>query len=146
MPMSGQDAQSRLPRMAKMRSIALNCCSCVFIWLSVRTAGAAESTPLPLPSDGSDVFSVGNGIWRVFFALAIVIAVILLIRWFVGRANNAGTVNGRSGKSITIIERKPLGPRQSLLLVQVCDKKVLLHQGRGTLTRLCEIEEKDDEE
>jgi|TARA_B100000959_G_scaffold269019_1_gene314355 flagellar biogenesis protein FliO len=126
--------------MARTRSIALQCCSCVISWLSVRTASALESAPLPLPSENSDVFSVGNGLWRVLIALVVVVGIILLIRWFVDRANSGGTGPRGSGKLINIIERKPLGPRQSLLLVQVCDKKVLLHQSKGTLSPLCEVE------
>ncbi len=126
--------------MAKMRSIALHCCSSVICWLSVRSVEAAESTPLPLPSDDSVLFSMGNGVWRVILALAVVVGVILIIRWFVGRASIGGANSAGMGKTISIIERKPLGPRQSLLLVQVCNKKILLHQVKGSLTPLCEIE------
>ena len=131
--------------MAKMRSIALNCCCCVMTWLSVRTVEAAESTPLPLPSNSTDSFSMGMGIWKVLFALAIVVAILFIIRWFAKRANVGSIYGAKSGKSIRIIERKPIGTRQALLLVQVCDKKVLLHQGKGVLTPLCEIEESEGE-
>jgi len=114
-------------------------------WLSVCTASASESTPLPLPSENSGVFSMGDGVWRVFFALVVVVGIILLIRWFVSRVKNGSAETARFGKSIKIIERKPLGSRQSLLLVQVCDKKVLLHQSKGAMTPLCEVENSDGE-
>mgnify|MGYP006420000347 CR=1 FL=1 len=131
--------------MAKTRSIALHCCSSVICWLSVRTVEATESTPLPLPSDDSAVFSMGTGVWRVVLALAVVVIVILVLRRFVARASSGGVAGANSGKLITIVERKPLGPRQSLLLVQVGDKKVLLHQAKGALVPLCELDAEDGE-
>jgi hypothetical protein len=123
----GKDAQDRLPRMAKMRSTALNCFSCLIVLLSVRPSDAAETTPLPLPNANSTIFSMDTGLWRV------------LIRWLARHFSKKVTRDGVSGNSIEILERKVLGPRQSLLLVKVCGKKVLLHQGKGTLTSLCEI-------
>jgi flagellar biogenesis protein FliO len=137
---AGMDAQDRLPRMAKMRSIALICCNCVFALLSVRTVCAAESTPLPLPSDDSAVFAIGNGLWRVLLALLVIAGILLAIRWFVQRTNRASGQDASTGKSIQILERKVLGARQALLLVEVCGKKVLLHQSKGALVPLCEIE------
>ncbi|MBT4524342.1 MAG: FliO/MopB family protein [Phycisphaerae bacterium] len=138
-----KDAQDRLPRMAKMRIAALYCFSCLIASLSVRTSGAAESTPLPLPSSETALFSMDIGLWRVFLALLILFAVILLIRWSVRRSSkNVG--RGEKDKSIEILERKVLGPKQSLLLVRVCGKKVLLHQGKGSFTSLCEIEESEE--
>lgn len=135
----GKDAQDRLPRMAKMRSTALNCFSCLIALLSVRPSGAAETTPLPLPNANSTIFSMDTGLWRVFLALLVVFVVMLLIRWLARHFSKKVTRDGVSGNSIEILERKVLGPRQSLLLVKVCGKKVLLHQGKGTLTSLCEI-------
>ncbi len=126
--------------MAKMRSIALICCYCVFALLSVRLVRADESSPLPLPSDDSAVFAMGNGLWRVLFALLVIAGLLVAIRWFVQRTHRANIQNATGGKSIQILERKALGARQSLLLVEVCGKKVLLHQSRGTLAPLCEIE------
>ncbi len=129
-----------------MRSIALQCCCCVMTWLSVRTVEASETTPLPLPTDSTESFSMGMGIWRVLFALAIVVAIVFIIRWLANRANVGGISGAKSSQNIKIIERKPIGPRQTLLLVQVCEKKVLLHQAKGALTPLCEIEESEGED
>jgi flagellar biogenesis protein FliO len=139
-----KDAQDRLPRMAKMRTTAFYCFSCLIASLSVRTSGAAESTPLPLPSSETPIFSMDTGLWRVFLALLILFAVILIIRWSVRRITKKVGVRGDKGKSIEILERKVLGPKQSLLLVRVCGKKVLLHQGKGSFTSLCEIEESEE--
>jgi flagellar biogenesis protein FliO len=136
----GKDAQDRLPRMAKTRSIALICCNCVFASLSVRTVEATESTPLPMPSSESTVFSMDAGLWRVFFALLIVAGILLGIRWFIRRTFGGSSHNEVSGKTIQVIERKALGARQSLLLVKVGNKKVLLHQTKGALVPLCELE------
>ncbi len=123
-----------------MRSIALHCCSCVLSVLFVRPASGSESTPLPLPTGDQDALSMGYGLWRVLIALGVVICLIFLIRWVVKRGNGPLSVLGGGEKSIEILERKPLGPRQALLLVRVREKGVLLHQAKNTLTPLCEID------
>lgn len=83
---------------------------------------------------------MGHGLWNVFFVLLIIVALLFLIRWFMLRTNRAIGQSAKQGKSIQILERKALGARQSLLLVEVCGKKVLLHQSKGTLTPLCEVD------
>ncbi|MBC8310141.1 MAG: FliO/MopB family protein [Phycisphaerales bacterium] len=126
--------------MAKMRSVALQCCSCVISVLSVRTSYASESTPLPLPANAQEVLSMGLGTFRVLIALAIIVCLIIAIRWVIKRGSGSlGTVMGQ-GTSIEIIERKALGAKQALVLVRVKDKGVLLHQVKGNLTPLCEVD------
>ncbi len=66
-----------------------------------------------------------------------------LSRWVIKRGNGPLSALGVGGKSIEILERKTLGPRQSLLLVRVREKGVLLHQVKNTLTPLCEIDIED---
>jgi len=126
--------------MAKMRSVALYCCSCIILVLSVRSASASESMPLPLPTESQDVLSMGMGTVKVLIALAIIICLIFAIRWAIKRGGvTLGTIGGQ-GTSIEIIERKALGAKQALILVRVKDKGVLLHQARGNLTPLCEVD------
>ncbi|MAI67405.1 MAG: hypothetical protein CMJ26_05975 [Phycisphaerae bacterium] len=141
----GMDAQDRLPRMAKLRSIALICCNCVFALLSVRTVEATDSISLPMPSSELTVFSMDSGLWSVFFVLLILAGLLLGIRWFVRKSTGNSTHDSASGKRIQIIERKALGPRQALLLVQIGGKKVLLHQVKGALVPLCELDASEEE-
>ena len=139
------DAQDRLPRMAKLRSIALICCNCVFALLSVRTVEATDSISLPMPSSESTVFSMDSGLWNVFFVLLILAGLLLGIRCFVRKSTGNSMHDSASGKRIQIIERKALGPRQALLLVQIGGKKVLLHQVKGALVPLCELDASEEE-
>ena len=100
-----------------------------------------------MPNASEPTFSGGLGFWGVFLALAIVVGIILLIRWVVLRSGVISSQGiGGTGKKIHIVERKALGPRQALLLVRVAGKKeVLLHQSRGVLTPLCEFEIDEEE-
>ncbi len=129
-----------------MRSIALQCCSCVIIGLFVRDAHGSESMPLPLPTGGEDAMAMGLGGWRVFLALSCVVGLIFVIRWILKRGNGGIGAFSTKGGAIEIMERKPLGPRQSLLLVRVRKKGVLLHQSKGTLVPLCELDIEDGSE
>ena len=133
--------------MAKMRSIALHRYRCVIAVLMVRTAAASESTPLPLPSDDQSMLSLDSGAWRVILALAVVMALVLTLQWFLRWRRGHAGVNMIGGSAIEIVERKSLGPRHWLLLVRVGKRGVLLHQGKGTLSPLCEIDfDQEDQE
>jgi flagellar biogenesis protein FliO len=126
--------------MAKMRSIALQCCSCVITGLFVRPSLGSESTPLPLPDAVQEPLSMELGGWKVAIALGCIFGLILIIRWAMKRSNRTIGGSGSKGSSIEIIERKSLGPRQSLLLVRVKQKGVLLHQSKSNLVPLCEVD------
>lgn len=130
-----------------MRSAAPYCCSCVLSGLFLRTGFASESLPLPLPEKDFSALSLGLGVERVLLALVFIGIVIIGIRWVLKRGKRGLSSIGSRGASIEIIERKPLGPRQSLLLVRVQKKGVLLHQSKNMLTPLCEVilEEGDDQ-
>jgi flagellar biogenesis protein FliO len=83
---------------------------------------------------------MGLGTFRVLIALAIIVCLIIAIRWVIKRGSGSlGTVMGQ-GTSIEIIERKALGAKQALVLVRVKNKGVLLHQVKGNLTPLCEVD------
>ena len=67
------------------------------------------------------------------------------IRWLFGRLGFGNTTDktgliGSKQRNIHILERKPLGARQSLLLVRCKDTEVLLHQSKGRLSTLCVVE------
>jgi len=123
-----------------MRSIALNSYLCVIAVLLVRAASASETTPLPIQTDSNGVFVLDSGAWRVGIALAVLVGLVFLVQWLMRKQKGGGIGHLASGRAIQIIDRKALGPRQYLLLVQVGKRRVLLHQGKGTLSPMCEFE------
>ncbi len=125
--------------MAKTRAFALQCSSCLIAGLFVQPIFASETTPLPLPTEQIST-SLGLGFERVLIALLAVIGLIIAVKWLLKRFSRSSVLECGAGKTIKILDRMPMGPRQSLLLVQVKCKGVLLHQSKTSLTALCEVE------
>ncbi len=91
------------------------------------TSGPAAQAP----SSSQPVLPIA----QVIGALAIVIGLILLLRWG-GRKVLPGT---GGGGVIKVISRTTIAPRQQLLLLQVGQRLVLAGQCGGQMSRLCEI-------
>ena len=76
----GKDAQNGKPRMAKMRFVAIICCSYVLIGLWVGPVCAVESTSLAAQSSlDQNIFSMLFDSWRVLLALVIAAGLINLL-------------------------------------------------------------------
>jgi len=100
-----------------------------------------------LPTPKPEQVTAWLGLWEVCFALLVITGLILAIRWMFGRMNSHKTpLMGLKNRNIQIIERKPLGGRQSLLLVRCRDTEVLLHQSRGHLSTLCVVDPESNKE
>ncbi|MDP7009329.1 MAG: flagellar biosynthetic protein FliO [Phycisphaerales bacterium] len=130
------------------RMKAINYCSCVWCALSLCTLAqnVRASQPLPIPTPKSETTAHWLGVWEVCFALLIVAAILFVIRLIFGRLGIGNTPSvGGTNRKIKIVERKPLGSRQSLLLVQCRDTEVLLHQSKNTLSTLCIVESTPDD-
>ena len=140
-------------RKAMIRKRAFNRCSYVLCALFVRTSfgGFLAAVPLPLPTPKTENTLKWLGVWEVCFALLIIVGLIWGIRWIFGRLgfgniSEKTTTSGSKGRKIQIIERKPLGGRQSLLLVRCKNTEVLLHQSKGRLSTLCVVDANVDGE
>ena len=134
-------------RKAMIRKQAVNCCTCIFCALYVRTSYGSTlgAKPLPLPLQKTEDTTAWLGIWEVCFALLFITGLILGIRWLFFRAGFYKSPSaGSAGRSIQILERKQIGAGQSLLLIRCCDTQVLLHQSKGRLSTLCVVEREKD--
>ncbi|MBC8523172.1 FliO/MopB family protein [PVC group bacterium] len=130
-----------------IRKPAINCCTFILCELFVRPSFGSilGAQHLPLPSPKTDGTTSWLGLWEVFFALLVIAGLIFAIRWLFGRTGLGKTPSvGSRRRNIQIIERKPLGARQSLLLVRCRDTEVLLHQSKGRLSTLCVVEMDED--
>jgi len=131
--------------MAKTRSAAINRYRYMIALFVVRAANATELTRLPPPEDGKTLFPLDTGIARVCIVLAVMVGFLLLWQWLIRRGRGGTIAKLPSGRAIQIVDRKALGPRQWLILVRVGRQAVLLHQGKGSLTPLCEFEYEQEE-
>lgn len=126
-----------------IRKQAIYCYIHVFCALFVQTSlgSVLEAKPLPLPTEKTETSTTMLGIWEVCWALLIIACLIFAIQWIL-RRSGVGVLptTGSSQRAIRIIERKPLGARQSLVLVRCRETEVLLHQSKGKLSTLCVIE------
>lgn len=80
-----------------------------------------------------------TAILSVLFTLVFV----LLLAWFFLRG--VGKISGAQGasKHLKVLERVPLGKDQSLLLVAVDEKILLLGAAQGSITKLCDLDSTD---
>ncbi|MBT4584129.1 MAG: FliO/MopB family protein [Phycisphaerae bacterium] len=132
-----------------IRKRAINCCIYILSALFVRTSfgGYLASQPLPLPTPKAEQTTVWLGLWDVCLALLVIVGLLFVIRWLFGRMCGGKTpIVGSKQRNISIVERKPLGGRQSLLLVRCRDTEVLLHQSKGRLSTLCVLDAEKREE
>jgi flagellar biogenesis protein FliO len=80
---------------------------------------------------------------RVLLALAIVLGLILVLRWL-ARKLFPNAVHGRASDAIKVLSRSPITARQQILLVQV-GRRVLVVADNGTqMTALSQIKDADE--
>ncbi|HUT60463.1 MAG TPA: flagellar biosynthetic protein FliO [Phycisphaerae bacterium] len=114
-----------------------------------------ESRPLSRPSgsvadanvEGRRLNRDGAGVldgWeRTVLALAVVVAVVLGLRYLLKRFAGPGRITGRGGV-IEVLARAAVLPRQHLLLVRMGRRLVLLGSAPGGLTTLAEITDPEE--
>jgi flagellar biogenesis protein FliO len=149
----GKREMGRMPaeraRKAMIRKQAINRCIYILCALLVRPSfgGFIPAQPLPLPTPKSNQAASWLGLWEVCFALLVIAGLIFAIQLLFRRMNDGKTpFIGLKQRNIQIIERKPLGRSQSLLLVRCRDTEVLLHQSKGRLSTLCVVDSENEEE
>ncbi|MBT8137863.1 MAG: flagellar biosynthetic protein FliO [Gammaproteobacteria bacterium] len=99
--------------------------------LSPSIATAAESV-LPAGS-----FESAGSFISVIVSLAGVLALILLVGWFMNRLQRV-----RRGGSATleVVDVLPVGPKEKILLIRAGEKQVLLGMAPGRISALAEFE------
>jgi flagellar biogenesis protein FliO len=112
------------------------------------TQNALESTALRQPSGNTTpaqrtTLSAGGEILKLFFALGIVIVLILLLRWLLQRYLGVNVGGGKSGL-VRVVSRTTLSPRQQVVLLQVGRRIVVVGDSAGTLTALAQITDDDE--
>jgi flagellar biogenesis protein FliO len=85
-----------------------------------------------------------NDVVRVLLALACVVALLLGIRFVMRRAGGAMAGGGRPSGVLQVHGRYPAGRGQSMLLIQVGNRMILVHQGGGRMKTLAEFSDPED--
>jgi flagellar biogenesis protein FliO len=105
-----------------------------------RRAAVREPTSGAVAPDGAQ--SLG---WqRVLLALAVVVALILVMRWIVRRFV-VGSSRARGKRFAEVLARVPIAPRQHLVLMRVGRRLLVVGDSGGQqLATLCEITDADE--
>ncbi|MDG2291022.1 MAG: flagellar biosynthetic protein FliO [Phycisphaerales bacterium] len=85
-----------------------------------------------------------NDVVRVLLALGFVVALLLGVRFVMRRAGGTLAGGGRPSGVVQVHGRYPAGRGQSMLLIQVGDRMILVHQGGGRMQTLTEFSEPKD--
>jgi flagellar biogenesis protein FliO len=80
-----------------------------------------------------------NEVIRVVLALGMVVVLLLGLRFIMRRAGGALGGGGRPSGVLQVHGRYPMGRGQALVLLQVGDRMVLVHQGGGRMQTLTEF-------
>lgn len=80
---------------------------------------------------------------RLALAMGIVLAVILGVRWIVIRTVPGMKTHG-SSKSIRVLARTAIAPRQQVVLIQVGRRVIVVGDSQGQLTSLAQIDDADE--
>jgi flagellar biosynthetic protein FliO len=87
--------------------------------------------------------SQGMELSRVGMALAVVIALILLLRWGGKKLFQKGGMS-RSTRAVQVLARAPLAPRQHIVLVRVGRRVLVVGECGSQMNPLCEITDGDE--
>lgn len=108
-----------------------------------------EMLRVPAKTDGSDRLSSGDGggvfkDWvQTVLALALVIALILLLRWALKKIGPGGRLFAGGG-AVDVLATTGLSAKQRLILVRLGERLLLLGSTPGGLRTLCEITDPDE--
>lgn len=101
-------------------------------------ASASDSTTRQSGTNRTKTLDNGLDFWRIFTALGIVIGLIVAAK-FGAKYLMGGNAPGRSNKTLQVVTRTTLGPRQQLMLIQVGRRLVLAAHTASNVSPLCEI-------
>ncbi len=104
---------------------------------------APDSKVTTRPASGVAPAPVGFDTTRVAVSLAIVIVLILMLRWASKRMFGR-TVLGRSSRAVHVLSRTVISPKQQLLVVQVGRRLVVIGDSGQQMSPLCEITDPEE--
>ncbi len=110
-----------------------------------RTAPGAAATAGPSTQKAAARAPAAGGfeVGRVATALAVVVILILLLRWIAKRFFGVAGVQ-RSSRAVQVLSRSPLSPRQQLVLLRVGRRLLVVADGGGQMNTLSEITDADE--
>ena len=149
-------------RLRNMMLLLAGCAACVagpalaedVESLPAPAAAQTEERPLGVPNsffsarpnvddESSSAFTAidprENEVIRVVLALGLVVLLLLGVRFIMRRAGGSLGGGGRPSGVLQVHGRYPMGRGQSLVLLQVGDRMVLVHQGGGRMQTLTEF-------
>lgn len=85
-----------------------------------------------------------NEVMRVAGALAVVLGLMLLVRVLLRRANGALGGGSRPAGVLQVLARYPVARGQSLLLLKMSQRVLLVHHSGTTMTTLSEVTDRDE--
>jgi flagellar biogenesis protein FliO len=111
----------------------------------VRRAAAPTSARPTTQQTGVKSTSTGKGFdsGRVTTALAVVVILILLLRWGAKRFFGVAAV-GRSSRAVQVMARTPVSPRQQLMVLRVGRRLLVVADGGSQMNTLSEITDPDE--
>lgn len=77
--------------------------------------------------------------------LGLIIAVILIIAWFLKRMVNTRMVQANETSNIQILERRILSPKTSLYLIEANEKTMLIAETHSGITFLSQVDQQKRE-
>ena len=107
-----------------------------------------ENTPIAFPAASRNAESAAPGpesfqFARVLFALALVIALIFLLRW-AGRRLFPGAVPQGPSRTVQVLGRTMLAPKQSIVLLRVGRRVLVVGDTGAQMQSLCEITDEQE--
>jgi len=142
---------------AALPALLLLCSATVADSTAGTVSGSNEGMPLGVSNglfsgrpvvDGASSMSMFNGggseIIRVLLALGVVIGLLLLVRWCIRRGSGLLPGTSRPQGLLKVHARYPMGRGHHLVLLQVGNRMLLVHQSAGrmqTLTEFSDVQE-----
>jgi flagellar biosynthetic protein FliO len=106
-------------------------------------AAAAQDRPGQAASSDSARTAGGLDIPRVCYSLAIVVGLVLILRW-VARRFLPGAATPRATSAVRLLARTPVGPKQQILLVAVGRRVLVIGDTGQQMTRLSDISDPEE--
>jgi flagellar biogenesis protein FliO len=107
---------------------------------SARPVGeSAQSPGVPERNPLAKLDPRRNEFVRVFGALAVVLGLLILLRLFLRRASGLLSGGGRPSGVLEILARYPIGRGQSLMILKMARRVLLVHQAGSSMNTLTEV-------
>lgn len=125
----------------RMDSLAL--AAVIFAFLCGPALGQQiRVSPSPIASSQPTSVDEPYSYPKIILGMGVVIGLIFVLKWGAGKV--APGMNPKSGKSISILSRLPMGPKQQLMLIKVGRRVILVGNSGGQMNSLCQITDPDE--